>query len=83
LTTMGDTLLSDSRLDFIQDFTLKTLRLKPDKWARMTISDEQRNYINHFIERPYPQVSYRVITCKMLGLEKAMKNALTQPTAKT
>jgi len=53
---MTDILVSDPRIDFIQDVTLKALRLKPDKWARMTISDEQRNYINHFIERPYPQV---------------------------
>ena len=53
---MSETLLSDPRLDFIQDFTLKALRLKPDKWARMTISDEQRNYVTHFVERPHPQV---------------------------
>jgi hypothetical protein len=36
---MGES--SDPRLDFIQDFTLKSLRLKPDKWARMVVSDEQ------------------------------------------
>ena len=53
---MSETLISDPRLDFIQDFTLKALRLKPDKWARMTISDEQRSYVTHFIERPQPQV---------------------------
>lgn len=56
---MSETLLSDPRLDFIQDFTLRALRLKPDKWARMTISDEQRNYVQHFVERPYPQVDYQ------------------------
>lgn len=53
---MSDPLAFDPRYDFIQDYTLKSLRLKGDKWARMTISDEQRNYILHFIERPVPQV---------------------------
>ena len=43
---MGES--SDPRLDFIQDFTLKSLRLKPDKWARMVVSDEQVK-MDHFI----------------------------------
>ena len=47
---------SDERLDFIQEFSLKALRVKPDKWARMMISDEQRTFINSFIERDHPQV---------------------------
>jgi hypothetical protein len=42
-----------------QEFTLKSLRLKPDKWARMVVSDEQRNFINNFIDRPAPQVRGR------------------------
>ena len=31
------------------------LRLKPDKWARMVVSDEQRTFISAFIDRNYPQ----------------------------
>jgi dynein heavy chain len=50
---MGES--SEPRVDFIQDFTLKSLRLKPDKWARMMVSDEQRTFIMGFIERPLPQ----------------------------
>ena len=50
---MGES--SEPRLDFIQDFTLKSLRLKPDKWARMVVSDEQRTFISNFIDRDYPQ----------------------------
>ena len=46
----------DPRMDFLQEFTLKSLRLKPDKWARMVVSDEQRDFINNFIERRAPQV---------------------------
>ena len=47
---------SDDRLDFLRDFILKALRLKPDKWDRLLISDEQRLYILNFIERGHPQV---------------------------
>ena len=50
---MGES--SDPRSDFIQDFTLKSLRLKPDKWTRMLVSDEQRTFLANFIERPFPQ----------------------------
>ena len=46
---MGES--SEPRIDFIAEFTLKSLRLKPDKWARMTVSDEQRSFITSFIER--------------------------------
>jgi hypothetical protein len=48
--------VSDPRLDWIQEFTLKALRIKPDKWTRMNISDEVRCYIASFIERDSPQV---------------------------
>jgi dynein heavy chain len=51
---MGES--SDPRFDFIQDYTLKSLRLKPDKWSRMMVSDEQRTFITNFVERTYPQV---------------------------
>ncbi len=50
---MGES--SDPRYDFLQDFTLRSLRLKPDKWARMLVSDEQRNFITNFVERGHPQ----------------------------
>ena len=41
----------EPRVDFISEFTLKSLRLKPDKWARLMVSDEQRNFVTSFIER--------------------------------
>ena len=40
-----------SRLDFIQDYTLKSLRLKQDKWNKLVLSDGQREYILSFIEK--------------------------------
>ena len=44
-------ILHGVRLEFIQDYTLKSLRLKPDKWNKLIISDEQRTFITNFIER--------------------------------
>ena len=45
----------DHRLEFLQDYTLKSLRLKPDKWSKLIISDEQRNYMMNFLDRDLPQ----------------------------
>ena len=42
---------NDPRMDFIADFTCKSLRLKPDKWSRMIVSDEARFYIINFFEK--------------------------------
>ena len=41
----------DPRVLFIQEYTLKSLRSKPDSWARMFSSDEQRRFITEFIEK--------------------------------
>ena len=43
------------RLDFIQDYTLKSLRLKQEKWNKLVVSDEQRGYILSFVEKDLPQ----------------------------
>ena len=53
--------IKDPRLDFIQDYTLRSLRLKPDKWARMVVSNEQMNFITSFIENGYPQVRFAIL----------------------
>ena len=50
----------DPVLDFLQKFTLGSMRLKPDKWHRLVVSDEQRNYITNFVERGTPQVSWNI-----------------------
>ena len=46
----------DPRVEFLADFTLKSLRLKSDKWARLLISDEQRTYLSRFVDHTVPQV---------------------------
>ena len=54
----------DPRMEYLMDYTLRTLRLKPDKWSRMLVSDEQRTFVNAFIDRPGPQVnSFFVVQC--------------------
>ena len=39
---MGD---KDRRVEFIQEYTLKSMRLKADKWNKIIIFDEQRQYL--------------------------------------
>ena len=39
------------RVIFIRDYTLKSLRLKQDKWNKLVLSDEQRCLLNNFIEK--------------------------------
>ena len=49
----------DPRIEFLADFTLKSLRLKSDKWSRLLISDEMRNFLLRFIDHTVPQVCFR------------------------
>ena len=46
---------STIRLEFIQDYTLKSLRLKQDKWNKLVISDEQRGFLHSFVDQGFPQ----------------------------
>ena len=39
------------RVQFIQDYTLKSMRLKPEKWAKLVISDEQRRHLENFVSK--------------------------------
>ena len=59
--------IPDDRIDFIQDFTQRALRLKPDKWARMMISDEARTFITSFVDRAHPGVSTRTLSLPFLS----------------
>ena len=56
MADLTTTEIKDPRLDFIQDYTLRSLRLKPDKWARMVVSNEQMAFITSFVEHANPQV---------------------------
>ena len=49
----------DPRIEFLENFTLKSLRLKSDKWSRLLISDEMRTFLLRFIDHIVPQVRFR------------------------
>ena len=49
--------ITDIRLEFIKEYCTRSLRVKPEKWDRIMISDEQRSFIMGFIERQTPQVN--------------------------
>ena len=52
----------DPRIEFLSEFTLKSLRLKSDKWSRLMISDEMRTYLSRFTDYNVPQVDKIIIT---------------------
>ena len=39
------------RWNFIQNFTLKTLNLKNDKWSKMVGLDDQKNLIQDWLDK--------------------------------
>ena len=39
------------RLAFIEDYTLKSLRLKTEKWNKLVISDDQRGFLHSFVDQ--------------------------------
>eukprot|EP00066_Takifugu_rubripes_P027828 XP_011617094.1 PREDICTED: dynein heavy chain 9, axonemal [Takifugu rubripes] len=41
----------DSRLDFICDYVLKTLKLKQGKWEKLLFSEENRRVVQEFLDR--------------------------------
>lgn len=43
---------NDPRVDFVADFINRSLRLKPDKWAKMYSSETNVNMINDFLNIP-------------------------------
>uniref|UniRef100_A0A3Q3NPA1 Dynein heavy chain 9, axonemal-like n=1 Tax=Labrus bergylta TaxID=56723 RepID=A0A3Q3NPA1_9LABR len=40
------------RLDFISDYVLRTLKLKQDKWQKCLCSEENRQLLQDFLDRP-------------------------------
>ena len=44
----------DCRMEFLKDYTLSSMKLKKEKWKKIIVSDEQREYITNFIESDHP-----------------------------
>ena len=40
-----------SRLAFIEDYTIKSMRLKSEKWNKLIISDDQRGFLHSFVDQ--------------------------------
>ncbi|XP_066292954.1 dynein beta chain, ciliary-like [Branchiostoma lanceolatum] len=43
--------VNDPRFDFLQDYTLKTLKLKLDKWSKFISAEENRILIQEFLDK--------------------------------
>ena len=43
---------NDVRFEFISEYTLKSMKLKADKWAKLQGNDEYRQTIIDFFEKP-------------------------------
>lgn len=48
---MEESLAVDSRLDFICDYVLKTLKLQQDRWDKLMSSEDNRQVLQDFLER--------------------------------
>lgn len=62
---MGET-AGDKRFDFVSEYVLKTLKLKPDKWQKCIGVEENRVMIQEFFEKPENMVL--VIAANAAGL---------------
>lgn len=49
---------SDPRLVFLGRYVQKTLKLKPEKWNRLLMTEEQKTIVVDFLNKPEPLVGY-------------------------
>lgn len=52
----------DNRLEFMGSFVQKTLKLKPEKWLRLTTVEEHKNTLKEFLDRSNPMQLVIVLT---------------------
>ncbi|XP_033341681.2 dynein heavy chain at 93AB [Megalopta genalis] len=53
---------ADFRLEYIGGFVQKSLKLKPEKWARLLLTEEYRNAVMDFLDNPVPAALFVVLT---------------------
>lgn len=41
----------DPRVEFIGSYVQRSLKLKPEKWSRLVVIEEQRTIINDFLDK--------------------------------
>jgi len=52
----------DFRLEYIGSFVQKSLKLKPEKWGRLLLTEEYRNMVLDFLDRPLPAALFVILT---------------------
>ncbi|KAJ8736094.1 hypothetical protein PYW08_006750 [Mythimna loreyi] len=52
----------DPRFDFIGSYTVKSLKLKPEKWMRVLGLEEHRSTLKDFVDKPFPMLLVVVLT---------------------
>ncbi|CAH0405196.1 unnamed protein product [Chilo suppressalis] len=52
----------DPRFEFIGTYTVKSLKLKPEKWLRVLGSEEYRTTLRDFVDKPLPFLLVVVLT---------------------
>lgn len=53
---------ADFRLEYIGGFVQKSLKLKPEKWARLLLTEEYRNAVLDFVDNPLPAALFIALT---------------------
>ncbi|XP_064179132.1 dynein heavy chain 9, axonemal [Anguilla rostrata] len=48
---MGDAPVADKRYEFLEEYVLKTMKLKPDRWQKCLTNDEYKQIIQDFLDR--------------------------------
>lgn len=52
----------DFRLEYLGLLVQKSLKLKPEKWGRLLLTEEHRNMVLEFLDNPLPAVIFLVLT---------------------
>lgn len=52
----------DPRFEFMGSFVQKTLKLKPEKWSRLTTIEEHKAVLKEFLDRTHPVVLIIILT---------------------
>ncbi|XP_046594204.1 dynein beta chain, ciliary [Neodiprion lecontei] len=53
---------ADFRLEYIGSFVQKSLKLKPEKWGRLLLTEDYRNTVIDFLDNPKPPALFVVLT---------------------
>lgn len=53
---------TDFRLEYIGGIVQKSLKLKPEKWGRLLLTEEHRTAVFDFLDNPLPAALFIVLT---------------------